>query len=99
MVSEAEGSTVANDLLDCMLSVMKWMSKKAIKLNRDKTELFCFDRLTPTQCLNWWPSRLGKPPIPVLVEKNLGVIINVEVTLDKQVNAVSAACFVHLRAL
>lgn len=84
---------------DCMQAVAVWMSSYCLKLNADKTEVVVFGNITNLWSPEWWPAELGHPPVPVVRAKNLGVILDSNLTFNDQISRVVSSCFLILRIL
>ncbi|KAJ1105717.1 hypothetical protein NDU88_003122 [Pleurodeles waltl] len=86
-------------LHDGMKEVANWMTDSRLKLNTDKTEVLILG-LTPTAWDDsWWPPALGSTPQPTDHARNLGFILDSSLSMTRQVNSVTSACFNTLRML
>uniref|UniRef100_A0A8C1IL60 Reverse transcriptase domain-containing protein n=1 Tax=Cyprinus carpio TaxID=7962 RepID=A0A8C1IL60_CYPCA len=92
---DANGSLTP--LLECLKDIKTWMSFNFLHLNEEKTEIIVF---RPSRVCDSTPVNLGslqqyiKP-----VVTNLGIKIDSEFKLDKQINMVVKSCFYQLRLL
>lgn len=84
-------------MFNCMRDIKTWMALNFLKLNENKTEIVLFGRPDLVQVL---ANSLGPlaPNIGSQV-RNLGVIIDGALRLDKQVRSVVKASFFQLRLL
>jgi hypothetical protein len=83
---------------NCISDVNEWMNHNFLKLNQDKTEFIIFKprqrHLLPNNyCLNISDCSLT----PATHVKNLGVFLDSSLTMEKQINAISRACYQQIR--
>ena len=86
----------------CFLYVSAWCAPKSLQLNATKTEVLWFG--TPANLRKIPPGggaiRAGSCNIdPATVVRNLGVMIDAELSMHEHVSCVTRACFFHLRRL
>jgi hypothetical protein len=85
-------------LESCVEEVKSWMENNLLKLNEDKTELIVF---TPKQKQHLFSDikvTIGGCSIsPKPHVKNLGVVFDKHLAMDKHVNTISRTCHYHLR--
>ena len=83
-------------LENCLKDIRSWMSSNFLKLNTDKTEVMLF--LPRGKVLDQIPVTVDGSSIePSTAVRNLGVIFDQHLTMEKQVNSVARSCFFHLR--
>uniref|UniRef100_A0A8C1LY92 Reverse transcriptase domain-containing protein n=1 Tax=Cyprinus carpio TaxID=7962 RepID=A0A8C1LY92_CYPCA len=84
-------------LLRCLEDIKAWMASNFLKFNEDKTEIILF---RPGGTINTPDVDLGDLKSYVKpVVKNLGVLMDGDFKLDKQINLVVKSCFYQLRQL
>lgn len=95
-VSELNSSSI-DTLLACLYDVKDWMAANFLKLNENKTEVIVFGpkKHEVLQCLNA-TSLTGFVKSNV---KNLGFVLDSDLKVDRQINAVVRSCFFNLRLL
>ena len=82
----------------CMLEVQQWMKANMLKLNCDKTEFIIFKPRQNTTSLSQCTLNLDSSIFtPAAHVKNLGVIQDSHLTLEKQINNVSRSCYHQIR--
>lgn len=79
-------------------TMSNWMRTNCLKLNSDKEVLIFGSNPSPWND-SWWPTGLGPAPSPSNHAHNLGIILDCQLTIKNQVNAVSSSCFHSLRML
>ena len=101
------GSTAQNNAADlmarmsiCIECVASWMSSNRLRLNPSKTELIWLDtsRLL-SHCEGLGMTFCGADVRPVECVRDLGVLIDSNMTLSNHVNNVAGICFYQLRQL
>jgi hypothetical protein len=93
-------SSTAASLEKCVSEVSAWMNDNFLKLNHEKTEYIIFHPrhrlLTPED----FPIQIGTTTLtPAPYINNLGVTQDSCLTMEKQVNKVTRACYYHLRRI
>ncbi|KAJ1116180.1 hypothetical protein NDU88_004398 [Pleurodeles waltl] len=86
-------------LHDGMKEVATWMTDSRLKLNTDKTEVLILGPTPSAWDDSWWPPALGSTPQPTNHARNLGFILDSSLSMTRQVNSVTSACFNTLRML
>lgn len=82
----------------CVLDVGRWMDKNMLKLNQDKTELIAFTSTHRNKSIEDLDLAIGNSRVSVTpFVKNLGVIMDRNLTMEKQVNAISKSCYYQIR--
>ena len=85
---------------NCVESVASWMSSNRLRLNPSKTELIWLGTSRRLQhCAGLTMSVCGADVRPVECVRDLGVLIDSNMTLLKHVNNVAGICFYQLRQL
>ena len=82
----------------CVADVGGWMNRNMLKLNQEKSELIVFSskhRIRRANDLSLTSG--GRLLHAVQSVRNLGVIMDSGLTMEKQVNAISKSCFYHIR--
>ena len=99
-----DDSSGAADLMarmsNCVESVASWMSSNRLRLNPSKTELIWLGTSRRLQhCAGLTMSICGADVRPVECVRDLGVLIDSNMTLLNHVNNVAGICFYQLRQL
>ncbi|KAJ1110543.1 hypothetical protein NDU88_007894 [Pleurodeles waltl] len=92
-------ASAKTNLQEGMKDVADWMRLSRLKLNSEKTEVLILGNTPSAWDDSWWPTAFGTAPTPADHARNLGFILDPLLTMTKQVNAVSSACFLTLRML
>jgi len=75
-----------------------WMSANMLKLNEEKTELIIFNSKYQVGINEKLELQVDKNTVSVASSvKNLGVYFDTSLTMEKQVNAISKACYYQIR--
>ncbi|KAJ1112958.1 hypothetical protein NDU88_001218 [Pleurodeles waltl] len=82
-----------------MKEVANWMTNSRLKLNTEKTEVLILGPTPTAWDDSWWPPALGSTPQPTDHARNLGFILDSSLSMSRQVNSVTSACFNTLRML
>jgi hypothetical protein len=94
--------TVRAKLFDCAAQVSSWCASRRLKLNADKTEVTWFGsranlaKLADQDCTLQVTSDTIQPINEV---RDLGVLLDAELSLKQHIGKVAATCFYHLRRL
>lgn len=94
-----EPNTARRNFREGMEAVAKWMKNSCLQLNTNKTEVLIMGPNPDAWSDTWWPPALGNPPTPTDHARNLGIILDSELKMDRQINSVSSSCFHTLRLL
>lgn len=89
----------ASNFRACMEAVSLWMSSNFLKLNGEKTEVLIFGNRPEVWSSEWWPASLSTCPCPVSFGKNLGVIVDNSLAMNRQVSRTVSTCFGIIRIL
>lgn len=85
----------------CMHDIVSWLGANSLQFNSSKTEvLYCTVGRAPAPLpSNFWP--LPSPPVslPVNQVRNLGVLLDANLTLEAHVNKTVGTCFALIRSL
>jgi len=74
------------------------MSANILKLNEEKTELIIFNPKHQVGINEELRLQVGKNTVSVVSSvKNLGVYFDTSLTIERQVNAISKACYYQIR--
>jgi len=103
-LSNAPGQEAVNlqRLSCCIAELQSWCSSHRLQLNATKTELIWFgSHATLRHLSSNGPSlTIGSTAIqPVSVVRDLGILLDRELTMKQHVNFVTSICFYHLRQL
>lgn len=85
--------------INCMLHVDRWISTNHLQLNCNKTEVILFGKAHEHWSKDWWPPKLGSCPIPRPAVRNLGILIDDQLSMKNQVNQMIGTCFGIMRSL
>uniref|UniRef100_A0A8C6PAU3 Reverse transcriptase domain-containing protein n=1 Tax=Nothobranchius furzeri TaxID=105023 RepID=A0A8C6PAU3_NOTFU len=85
-------------LLDCLEEVKLWMAQNLLFFNQNKSETILFCLKYKHGCARGIDSP-SLAPFEKAVVTNLGVKLDVELTLDTQVNGTIRSCYFHLRRI
>ena len=89
-------------LCSCIIEVREWCSSRRLQLNDAKTELIWFgsranlSKLTSSDCSLLVGGDIIKPSTTV---RDLGVLLDSELSLKQHVNKVVSSCWYHIRRL
>ena len=87
----------------CVESLMEWCSSRRLQLNPDKTELIWFGSKSNLRLLTELNIKnlnfCGVNIEPVDSVRDLGVVMDSELTMRKHIGNVASICFFHLRRL
>ena len=85
-------------LQQCICEISDWMNRNDLKLNDDKTEFVIVGTAKQRAKMLFDSIRVGDVDIkssPCV--RNLGVLIDAELTMKNQVNAICKSCYHHIR--
>jgi len=88
-------------LSTCIDDLVAWCASRRLKLNPSKTELIWFGSRTALSKMATNRSvTVGSVDVqPTDIVRNLGVLLDSELTMKQHVNKAASACFYHLRRL
>ena len=82
----------------CVADVGGWMNRNMLKLNQEKSELIVFSSKHRIHRVNDLSLTIGGRLLHAVQSvRNIGVIVDSGLTMEKQVNAISKSCFYHIR--
>ena len=82
----------------CVADVGGWMNRNMLKLNQEKSELIVFSYKHRIRRVNDLSLTIGGRLLHAVQSvRNLGVIMDSGLTMEKQVNAISKSCVYHIR--
>ena len=87
---------------NCVVHVCTWCAAKQLQLNADKTEILWFGSAANLRKLSAdeLNIRVGQSVVkPVTTVRNLGVLIDAELSMRDHVSRLAQTCFFHLRCL
>jgi hypothetical protein len=96
--SKQSWSSSSSTIEACVSEVSDWMSANQLKLNNDKTEFIIFRPRHRTFAPQDYTINIGNTTLlPVSHVRNLGVIQDSCLTMEKQVNNITRACYYQIR--
>ena len=101
-VLPSDTSSARQGLTDCAADVAAWCASRRLQLNADKTEVIWFgSRANLEKIANEdLTVSIGTESIqPVKVVRDLGVLLDSQLSMNEHITKVAAACFFHLRRL
>ena len=82
----------------CLNDILNWMKCNLLKLNTDKTEVILFVSKKFANEVKDVSIKVGDSVIaPSTSVRNLGAILDSQMTMEEQVNSVSRSCFMQIR--
>jgi len=101
-VSQDEIHVGRQRLMSCISDLQEWCASRRLQLNASKTELIWFGSQTSLRQLSLADSTLMIDSVvvqPTDVVRDLGVLLDSELSLKQHVNRTASTCFYHLRRL
>ena len=96
----ADQQSAVSQILACVDDIGGWMSSNRLKLNADKTEFIWLGTRQQLHKISWQPLVVGGVSVtPVHKVRDLGVIVDDELTMAAHVSKVVSGCFYQLRQL
>ena len=95
-------SDVRSRLTSCVNKVAQWCASRRLQLNSDKTEVICFGskaNLVKLKAIDCSLSVSSETVQPVHVVRDLGVLLDAQLTMKQHINKVTAVCYYQLRRL
>jgi hypothetical protein len=87
-------------ILACVEDIGSWMSSNRLKLNADKTEFIWLGTRQQLLKISWQPLDVGGASVALVNRiRDLGVMVDDELTMVAHVNHVVTGCFYQLRQL
>ena len=90
----ADISACRVSIVRCLLAVRNWFRSRWFQLNTDKTEL-----VMVRHEVQHWQHSLCRHDEYVTCVKHLGVFLDTEFNMKRQINCIAGACFFQLRRL
>ena len=91
-------NVLQNDVAHCVNNVINWMNYQCLKINPDKTEIILFHPKSVQHQIIVGGTFIGKDCIRFSREvKNVGVWLDSQLNLNKQVNKVVSQCYMHVK--
>ena len=82
----------------CAADISTWMSNNMLKLNQNKTELIVFSSKFNAKKTNEVSITVGDSRVNAVQSvRNLGVILDSNLNMEQQVNAITKSCFYQIR--
>jgi hypothetical protein len=82
----------------CVNDISTWMSNNKLKLNQNKTELIVFSSKYKTTDTSQMYINVGDSKVQAVDSvRNLGIILDKNMSMEKQVNSISKSCFYQIR--
>lgn len=75
-----------------MLAISAWMTEHCLQLNAAKTEILLFGSAQASWSPKWWPAVLSPAP-STTVAKNLGVRLDVLLSMKDQIMTTAGTCY------
>ena len=92
--------SVVQNLELCCLEIKNWMLENRLKLNDEKTEAIVFGPKEKIQSIEPNSIKVGEANIDIVDKvRNLGVILDTELSMTEHINHVVRSCYYHLRRL
>jgi hypothetical protein len=98
----ADVPRIVSTLNNCFIDVSDWCASKRLQLNDSKTEVLWFGSAANLRKIPLGSCAIFAGPSviePVTVVRDLGVMIDSELSMRQHVSQVARACFFHLRRL
>jgi hypothetical protein len=97
----SEAAAAAERLLLCIEAIAGWMGSNRLKLNPDKTQIIWLGSRHQLAAVQVVPLRLHDGTIiaPSTSVRNLGVMLDCELSMAEHVNSIVRSCFYQLRQL
>ncbi len=84
-------------LTECVKNIKDWMTSNFILLNSDKTEILLIGPKDSTQNILDYNLQLDGCTVPSSTVKNLGVILDSNLSFENHISHVTKTAFFHLR--
>ncbi len=84
-------------LTECVTNIKDWMTSNFLLLNSDKTEILLIGPKNSTQNILDRKLQLDGCPVPSSKFKNLGVILDSNLSFENHISNVTKTAFFHLR--
>ena len=99
-VNISDVTSVTDSLSNCLTDVSKWMTANKLKLNEDKTEIMLVGSAPKLQSLNLSSVELcGQTIIVSGAVRNLGVMFDSNLIMDKHISHLRKTCYNELRKI
>jgi len=101
-VQPREVAAVRRRLADCIVDLQAWCASRRLQLNTSKTELIWFGSQAALRQSSPADRTLSINDVvlqPAGVVRDLGVLLDNQLTMKQHVNRVASSCFFHLRRL
>lgn len=98
----AEVPTIVAAMEHCVADVGAWCASKRLQLNADKTEILWFGSAANLRKMppDGGSLRVGQSVVePVTVVRDLGVLVDSELSMRQHISRTTQMCFYHLRRL
>ena len=96
--SPAAAASTISTTADCCDEIKTWMTTNMLKLNNDKTEAILLGPAARRKNTQMDSITVGTSVIPLASSvRNLGVMLDSELTMVKHVDHISKICFFHIR--
>ncbi len=97
ILSRPDETSKLSKLTECVKNVKDWMTNNFLLLNSDKTEILLIGPNNSTQNLLDYNLQLDGCPVTSSTVKNLGVILDSNLSFEKHISNVTKTAFFHLR--
>lgn len=95
----AERATKSSSLQSGLRNIAGWMQANLLKLNGEKTEVLILGKNKDLWGPQHWPPEMGALPQPNHQVRNLGVLIDDQLSMKQQAVKVSSICFTIIKWL
>ena len=92
--------SVLQNLEACCAEIKNWMLKNRLKLNEEKTEAIVLGPRERIKSINLNSIKVGEATIQIVNKvRNLGLIVDAELSMNEHINHIVKCCYFHLRRL
>ena len=96
--NDAEMEAALLSLESCVGDLVKWMNQNMLKINSDKTKVIVFAPKKDLELVRNYELSIGSDKVqPSSDVKNLGVLLDNRLNLEKHVNSITRKAYFHLR--
>ncbi len=96
-ISQQDQIKLLNYVIDCVTNVKDWMTNNFLLLNSDKTEILLIGPKNSTQILLDYNLQLDGCAVTSSKVKNLGVILDSNLSFENHISHVTKTAFFYLR--
>ena len=103
LIDQFKADSIADTLhktAKCTKQIKAWMTQQMLKLNDDKTEVMLVGTNHQLNKIDCSHMTIGDSQVPISTSvKNLGVILDSDLSMSLQVDNLCRICYFHLRAI